>query len=246
MSICRPLPLSSVSPRRPPSGGVGHSLVASLLVMAMAAALGMSSPDAVAANAIAAATDVTKAADIAPATAPTAATATTAPASTARQTQQAKRAAGTSHAAATPPLNPTLPAVTDFAAHARKAASLDAPLIVLVSLRDCVYCGPIRQRELAPLVRTGHYEVREIGMDSTTTVRDFDGRNVSGIEWARAHGVKVSPTVLFFDTKGRQVAEPLIGAGLPDFYGAYLDDAIARGRAQIQASRGTTRKSDSE
>jgi hypothetical protein len=133
-----------------------------------------------------------------------------------------------------------VPLATDFAAHARRAAALDAPLIVLVSLRDCVYCGPIRQRELAPLVRSGKYEVREIGMDSTAGVRDFDGSTTTGIAWARAHGVKVSPTVLFLDTQGRPVADPLIGAGLPDFYGAYLDDAIARGRARLHAGSGAT------
>lgn len=133
-----------------------------------------------------------------------------------------------------------VPVATDFAAHARRAASLDAPLIVLVSLRDCVYCGPIRQRELAPLVRSGKYEVREIGMDSSTPVRDFDGSTTTGVAWARAHGVKVSPTVLFLDTNGRPVADPLIGAGLPDFYGAYLDDAIARGRARLHVGSGAT------
>ncbi|WP_174995955.1 thioredoxin [Pandoraea iniqua] len=134
----------------------------------------------------------------------------------------------------------TLPAATDFAAHARRAVALDAPLIVLVSLRDCVYCGPIRQRELAPLVRSGKYEVREIGMDSAAPVRDFDGTTTTGIAWARAHGVKVSPTVLFLDTNGRAIADPLIGAGLPDFYGAYLDDAIANARARLHAASGTT------
>ncbi|VVE64542.1 thioredoxin-like protein [Pandoraea captiosa] len=133
-----------------------------------------------------------------------------------------------------------VPVATDFAAHARRAASLGVPLIVLVSLRDCVYCGPIRQRELAPLVRSGKYEVREIGMDSTTPIRDFDNATTTGVAWARAHGVKVSPTVLFLDTQGRPVADPLIGAGLPDFYGAYLDDAIARGRTRMPPSGDAT------
>lgn len=133
-----------------------------------------------------------------------------------------------------------VPLATDFAAHAKRAKSLDVPLIVLVSLRDCVYCGPIRQRELAPLVRSGKYEVREIGMDSTAAVRDFDGSTTTGVAWARAHGAKVSPTVLFLDTQGRPVAEPLIGAGLPDFYGAYLDDAIARGRARLHGGNGNS------
>lgn len=138
-----------------------------------------------------------------------------------------------------------VPLATDFAAHARRAKALDVPLIVLVSLRDCVYCGPIRQRELAPLVRSGKYEVREIGMDSTAPVRDFDGSTTTGVAWARAHGAKVSPTVLFLDTNGHPVADPLIGAGLPDFYGAYLDDAIARGRARIHAESAARNKAGS-
>ncbi|VVD69106.1 thioredoxin [Pandoraea terrigena] len=131
------------------------------------------------------------------------------------------------------PVQTTVPLATDFAAHARRAASLNVPLIVLVSLHDCVYCGPIRQRELAPLVRSGKYEVREIGMDSIAPVREFDGSTTTGVAWARAHGVKVSPTVLFLDTSGRPIADPLIGAGLPDFYGAYLDEAIAQGRTRL-------------
>ncbi|WP_237172047.1 thioredoxin domain-containing protein [Pandoraea norimbergensis] len=159
---------------------------------------------------------------------------TTPPASGTEPLKAGKTA--TQHAA----VGATLPAATDFAAHARRAMALDAPLIVLVSLRDCVYCGPIRQRELAPLVRSGKYEVREIGMDSAATVRDFDGTTTTGIAWARAHGVKVSPTVLFLDTNGRAIADPLIGAGLPDFYGAYLDDAIANARARLHAASGTT------
>lgn len=153
-------------------------------------------------------------------------------------TSAAPSTAPTTSAAST--VNATLPAATDFAAHARRAVALDAPLIVLVSLRDCVYCGPIRQRELAPLVRSGKYEVREIGMDSTAPVRDFDGTTTTGKAWARAHGVKVSPTVLFLDTNGRAIADPLIGAGLPDFYGAYLDDAIANARARLHAGSATT------
>jgi hypothetical protein len=34
------------------------------------------------------------------------------------------------------------------------------------------------------------------------------------------------PVVAFYGPDGRKLADPIIGARLPDFYSSYLDDAI--------------------
>ncbi|HET6599527.1 MAG TPA: hypothetical protein VFG60_06155, partial [Burkholderiaceae bacterium] len=52
---------------------------------------------------------------------------------------------------------------------------------------------------------------------------------------ARAWNAKLAPTVLFFDARGREIAERLVGAGLPDFYGAYLDQRLQAARAELGA-----------
>ena len=46
----------------------------------------------------------------------------------------------------------------------------------------------------------------------------------------RAWGVRMAPTVLFFGRGGIEVAERLVGAGMPDFYGAYLEERLTTAR----------------
>jgi hypothetical protein len=43
----------------------------------------------------------------------------------------------------------------------------------------------------------------------------------------------VTPTLLFFGPGGREVAERMEGGYLPDFYGSYLDDRLAKARTQL-------------
>jgi hypothetical protein len=45
--------------------------------------------------------------------------------------------------------------------------------------------------------------------------------------------ISVTPTVLFFGPGGKEVAERLEGASLPDFYGAYLDQRLEKGRLAL-------------
>lgn len=131
----------------------------------------------------------------------------------------------------------TLPDATDLRRHGDAARRLSSPLIVLVSLHDCAYCTPVRDRQLAPLLRSGRYEIREIEMDSQRSLTDFDGRPITPAAWAKRYNVRVAPTVLFLDRNGRALAQPLVGAGVPDFYGAYLDEAIARSRQRLADER---------
>jgi hypothetical protein len=49
----------------------------------------------------------------------------------------------------------------------------------------------------------------------------------------RRWGVKVAPTLLFLGGQGREVAERLVGALLPDFYGAYLAQRLETARQSL-------------
>ncbi|MPN42759.1 hypothetical protein SDC9_190316 [bioreactor metagenome] len=45
--------------------------------------------------------------------------------------------------------------------------------------------------------------------------------------------VKLVPVVAFYGPDGRQLAEPIVGARLPDFYQSYLDDGIDNARKKL-------------
>ena len=63
--------------------------------------------------------------------------------------------------------------------------------------------------------------------------KECDRQGTTHAAVARAHDVRFAPVVAFWDGEGRPLAEPLKGMLLPDFYGAYLDDAIASARARL-------------
>lgn len=131
-----------------------------------------------------------------------------------------------------------LPPVTDFGAQSAAAASKGEPLVVLVSLPDCTYCEAVRRNYLGPQVAAGEIAAREIDMTADTPIRDVDGTMTTAKRWAQAHNISVAPTVLFLDRHGRNLAKPLRGMQ-PDFYGAYLEQAIDEARAKVAARTGT-------
>ncbi|SOY54251.1 thioredoxin fold domain-containing protein [Cupriavidus taiwanensis] len=135
-------------------------------------------------------------------------------------------AAGTTH----------LPAATDFAAHSADAARRGEPLVVLVSMPGCSYCDAVRRNYLGPQAAAGEIAVREVDMTADTPLRDADGNLTTARAWARARQVRVAPTVLFLDRQGRAAAGPLRGMQ-PDFYGAYLEQALAQARAAVAARK---------
>ncbi len=129
-----------------------------------------------------------------------------------------------------------LPLATDLATHAADATRRGEPLLVLVSLPNCGYCETVRKSYLGPQAAAGEIAVRELDMTTDTPLRDTDGTMTTARAWARAHQVRVAPTVLFLDRDGKQAAAPLRGLQ-PDFYGAYLEQALGQARAAIAASR---------
>jgi thioredoxin-related protein len=130
-----------------------------------------------------------------------------------------------------------LPSATNLQAHAVQAAKRGEPLIVLVSLADCSPCEQVRKLHLAPLAKNGAV-VRQIEINSDAKLIDFDGKPTTQKDFAHSAAVKVAPTVLFFNSNGKQVASSLVGTMLDDFYGAYLDDAIATAKKQISGGAG--------
>ncbi len=128
-----------------------------------------------------------------------------------------------------------LPPATDLAAQGAAAAGKGQPLVVLVSLPGCVYCETVRRNYLGPQAAAGKIEARELDMTAATPLRNADGTMTTARDWARSHNVSVAPTVLFLDARGRSLAAPLQGLQ-PDFYGAYLEQALDQARAALAAA----------
>lgn len=107
-------------------------------------------------------------------------------------------------------------------------------LVVMVSLVDCPFCQVVRQSYLGPMHAQQRLPVVQVDMHSTQVLQGFDGARLSHEAMRRAWGVRIAPTVLFFGPGGKEVAPRLVGASIPDFYGAYLDQRLQQAQVAIR------------
>jgi len=130
-----------------------------------------------------------------------------------------------------------LPPARDLLSDGERARHESIPIVVLFSLPGCPYCEIVRRSHLAPMLRApgaaGRMIVRQVDVGIEEPVTGFGGERTTHAAVARAHGVRFAPVVAFWDGEGKSLAEPIKGMLLPDFYGAYLEDAIVSARARL-------------
>ncbi len=126
----------------------------------------------------------------------------------------------------------TLPAAQSLPDELARALKNKQPLIVMVSLDGCVFCRQARQSHLSPLERAGTTIV-QVDMRNSQPVLDFAGKLTTHDQLTRLWKVSITPTLLFFGPGGKEVAERMEGAYLPDFYGPYLEERMAQGRKAL-------------
>lgn len=118
---------------------------------------------------------------------------------------------------------------TDLYQDAQLAKQKGVPIVVMFSQEGCAYCGIIREQFLKPMLRSGDYKnkaiIREVKIDSFEDVRNFDGKQVPSDELSTIHSAYLTPTVVIFDSKGRQ-HHRILGVTNEHYYGGELDDAI--------------------
>ncbi len=124
----------------------------------------------------------------------------------------------------------TISEVTDFSQIAQISAEKRMPLVLMFSSEYCAYCVRVEKEFLIPMQISGDYVqravIRKMKIAYGNTVRDFDGKRIDADEFAARYNVSVTPTVVFLDEKGRQLAPKRVGLMTPDFYGGYLDESI--------------------
>ncbi len=121
---------------------------------------------------------------------------------------------------------------------ATSAARQGEPLVLLISLSGCPYCELVRRNYLLP-ARINGLPVWQINMlDKQRPLIGFDGQASHAAEQIARWKARLAPTVLFLNAQGQELAERLVGIASVDFYGAYLDERIAKSRQAINTKSG--------
>ena len=116
------------------------------------------------------------------------------------------------------------------------AAAKNEPLVLLVSLHGCPYCELVRRSYLLPGQQEAGLHSWQLNItDKTTPLLDFDRQPTNAAAQIRQWKATFTPTVLFFGSRGQELAERLVGVAVPDFYGAYLEERLATARKALAA-----------
>ena len=134
---------------------------------------------------------------------------------------------------------PPLDVADDLNAIGKLSAQRGAPIMLVFTRPECPFCTRAKKEHLEALRASQNYGakviMREIvAADNRTALRDFEGNLTTHGEMGRRYDVRSVPTVIVVDSKGKVIAEPIIGLTAADFYNLYLEQAIDAGRLQLR------------
>lgn len=135
------------------------------------------------------------------------------------------------------PRKAVLPAAQDLAADAAASARGRLPILLFFDRDDCPYCERALREYLVPYAGDewkGRAIFRQVAIDRPLPLRDFDGAVSTHRDVAARYGVTLSPTVVVVDGRGTPLAEPIVGLTTLDFYGAYIQNALAAGTRRLR------------
>jgi thioredoxin-related protein len=135
-----------------------------------------------------------------------------------------------------------IPAATDLVRDGSLSAAQELPIMLVFTANYCSYCTVLEEEFIKPMIISHDYDdkviIRRLSIDGVDDIRNFDGQLISPDRYADHHNVFLTPTILFLDRHGRELAPRMIGINTIEMYGWHLDKAI---EDSIKQLRGRTR-----
>jgi len=129
---------------------------------------------------------------------------------------------------------------TSFKSDGQESIDEQRPIMIFVTQHGCQYCQLLRLQVLYPMIRGGELNakaiLREVSLDDGDSIVDFSGDSISGSEFAERYSAELTPTLLFLDGNGREVAGRIVGISNIEYYGFYMDKAIDSATSVITKS----------
>ena len=85
------------------------------------------------------------------------------------------------------------------------------------------------------LFRSNKVIIREVDITSQSPLTLFNGTTSTGAAFAAQHKVAVVPTIKVINAQDSEVATPIVGLLIPDYYFGYIDSAISGGLQKMRA-----------
>jgi len=133
-------------------------------------------------------------------------------------------------AATTATASVDVPYGTDLQHDGKQALDRHLPILLVFSAVNCGYCHQLEDEFLKPMLISGEYTdkviIRRLLLDTGQHTIDFDGTQQEAAAIASRYRAWLTPTIVFIDGNGRELAKRMIGINTPELFGGYLDACI--------------------
>ncbi len=123
-----------------------------------------------------------------------------------------------------------LPQAADLKRLGDRAGERGIPILLMVSQSYCDFCEQMKLQVINPMQLSGEYAervlIRELLIDEGESVTNFEGRREASDHFSSRYHIQVTPTLLFLDSEGNEVAERILGINTIDYLPYYVDEAI--------------------
>lgn len=113
-----------------------------------------------------------------------------------------------------------------------------AVILLYVSAVDCPYCKKLEKEVLNSFVTNEEYLnkviLREMTWRSNEPFINFDNQTDTPVNFLKAYDIKVTPTLIFLDSSGKQLSPQIVGYSSNEFFWYYLDAAIRKSNLQLK------------
>lgn len=113
--------------------------------------------------------------------------------------------------------------------------------MLFFSLTGCAFCRGALREVIVPMYRDPKWSnrmlFRQITIDHTTPLVDFDGRKVRPIDVASRLDGRFTPTVMMLNPDGRRLGDAVVGIANFDFYASYVETMVDRALAEMSARK---------
>ena len=124
-----------------------------------------------------------------------------------------------------------IPELQNLQTLGEQARQKNLPILLAFGAEWCAFCHQLRDEVLNPMMLSGRYEgkymyMRYVSLDDRNPIPGFDGKPIRKDQWGESYGVDLTPTVLFIDGNGNEVAPRLVGIANIELYAAMIHKAL--------------------
>lgn len=130
-----------------------------------------------------------------------------------------------------------LPWPEHLGALAAQAQRQGQPLVLMVSLPGCPWCELLRRNYLIPMRKEGLHAFEFMINERRLHIVDFQAQRVTPSAFSERLKVSMTPTVLFLNAQGQEIAARIEGVASADMIGSILDDRLATARQRVQSPK---------